>query len=60
MKRDLLAYVLLLVGVVGIGVGTRWVSGSDPMGWIGIGGGLLLAVLSYLLMRSAAEPKTSP
>lgn len=53
--RDLLAYFLLLLSVSGIGVGARFASGGDPTGWIGIGGGLPLAVVSYVLMQPPKE-----
>jgi hypothetical protein len=57
MKRDWIAYVLLPAGIAGVFVGGRMASGGDPMGWIGLGVGLALAAVSYIVMRPATSPE---
>lgn len=50
MKKDLLGYALLPVGLVLVFVGIRALSGGDHRGWVGIAPGLLFAVAAYYLM----------
>jgi uncharacterized membrane protein YfcA len=57
-KKDFLGYLLLPVGLAGVFVGLRMVSGGDPKGWLALVPGILFAVLSYRFLTGAPTAST--
>lgn len=59
MKKDWLGYILLPAAIAGLFVGIRMASTGDPMGWLAIAVGSVLAVLSYRVMTPEHAASTA-
>jgi hypothetical protein len=55
MKNDWLGYLLLIAAVVGIFGGIHLVADHQTLGWLGIAGGVALAIASRRV-RKGEEP----